>query len=116
MNPQGLPERTISELRLYEFGPVLFPAYQGATAAVRSMTDEFLFAALIEDPERLRELLRTARIDLAEILQAPEPDAPERTTPETDEPGIEPEPSGATTHSDRGLFWFTDTPKHLKRC
>jgi HK97 family phage major capsid protein/HK97 family phage prohead protease len=40
-NPQGLPERTISELRLYEFGPVLFPAYAGATAGVRSLTDRF---------------------------------------------------------------------------
>jgi hypothetical protein len=31
-----LPERTIKELRLFEFGPVTFPAYQSATAGVRS--------------------------------------------------------------------------------
>ena len=32
----GLPIRTISELRLYEFGPCPFPAYADATAGVRS--------------------------------------------------------------------------------
>ena len=44
-NPDGLPERTIKEVRLYEFGPVVFPAYAGATAGVRSMrglTDHYL--------------------------------------------------------------------------
>ena len=40
-NPMGLPERTIREVRLYEFGPVVYPAYEGATAKVRSLTDHF---------------------------------------------------------------------------
>src|SRR5262249_40877307 len=31
-NPKGLPERTLTELRLKEFGPVTFPVYQDATA------------------------------------------------------------------------------------
>lgn len=31
-NPRGIPERTISEVRLFEFGPVVFPAYPEATA------------------------------------------------------------------------------------
>lgn len=42
-NPDGLPERTIKEVDVMEFGPVTFPAYVGATAGVRSLTDEFLF-------------------------------------------------------------------------
>lgn len=38
-NPDGWPERTIREARLYEFGPVVYPANPGATAGVRSLTD-----------------------------------------------------------------------------
>lgn len=38
-NPQGLPERTIREVRVHEFGPVTFPANPEATAGVRSATD-----------------------------------------------------------------------------
>ena len=56
-NPKGLPERTIKEMRVSEFGPVTFPAYPGATAAVRSMTDEWLAARMTSQPERLRSLL-----------------------------------------------------------
>lgn len=146
-NPRGIPERTVQEARVMEFGPVTFPAYAGATAGLRSMTDEFLFDALAENPERLRELCVRSGISLnglntnatsngagitinyttsgAEVpnpmkLWVPderetlEPDASERTTPD-ETPGIEPEPPEATTHSDRGLFWFTEPPAHLKR-
>jgi HK97 family phage prohead protease len=38
-NPEGLPERTIREAQVFEFGPVTFPAYVGASAGVRSLTD-----------------------------------------------------------------------------
>lgn len=47
-NPRGLPERTILDAIVREFGPVTFPAYSGATAGVRSacrsVTDLFLGA------------------------------------------------------------------------
>jgi HK97 family phage prohead protease len=33
-NPKGIPERVINEVRLFEFGPVTFPAYVGASAEV----------------------------------------------------------------------------------
>lgn len=39
-NPMGLPERTVVEARIKEFGPVPFPVYAGATSGVRSMTDQ----------------------------------------------------------------------------
>ena len=44
-NPTGLPERTIREIKLYEFGPVVFPAYPAATASAGRMvglTDHYL--------------------------------------------------------------------------
>jgi HK97 family phage prohead protease len=36
-NPDRLEERTITEMRLYEVGPVVFPAYEGTTVGVRSV-------------------------------------------------------------------------------
>ena len=56
-NRDGLPERTVAEASVKEFGPVTFPAYDGATAGMRSMTDEFIMANLLRDPERLRRLV-----------------------------------------------------------
>ena len=38
-NPRGLDERTVLEVRMPEFGPVTFPAYQGTKAGLRSLTD-----------------------------------------------------------------------------
>jgi HK97 family phage prohead protease len=57
-NPGGLPERTIQEASVSEFGPVTFPAYAGATAGIRSLTDEFLIQAFTREPDRLRELMQ----------------------------------------------------------
>jgi len=39
-NPDRLPERTITEARLYELGPVTWPAYSSASVSLRSITDE----------------------------------------------------------------------------
>lgn len=39
-NPKGLPERIIREAKVYEFGPVTFPADPGADISVRSITDQ----------------------------------------------------------------------------
>jgi HK97 family phage prohead protease len=56
-NPRALPERTIKELRLHEFGPVTFPAYADATAGVRSLTDHFTFEQVERHPDLVRSLL-----------------------------------------------------------
>lgn len=60
-NPDGIPERTITEAQVFEFGPVTFPAYEGATAGVRSLTDELIFERMANDPDRMRELLDFAQ-------------------------------------------------------
>jgi HK97 family phage major capsid protein/HK97 family phage prohead protease len=63
-NPEGIPERTIKEVALAEFGPVTFPAYENATAgarasALRSLTDAFILEGMAaRDPEKLQGLLR----------------------------------------------------------
>lgn len=59
-NPKGLPERTLKELQVPEFGPVTFPAYPNATAGLRSMTDEFLIARFADDQEQFDRLLQDA--------------------------------------------------------
>lgn len=55
-NPAGLPERTIREAQVVEFGPVTFPAYDAATAGLRSMTDDFIVMQ-VGGPDRMRALL-----------------------------------------------------------
>lgn len=87
-NPQGLPERTIKEVDVQEFGPVTFPAYAGATAGIRSLTDEFVFDR-IKDPE--------VRQKLAEYLEI-HPHTEEEGA--ADEHSDSEEPGAAETHSE----------------
>ena len=47
-NPNGLPLRSIVRAKVFEFGPVTFPANGGATASARSLSDEWM-ARLIGD-------------------------------------------------------------------
>jgi len=49
-NPDGLPERTIRDVSMSEFGPVTFPAYAGASTGVRSLTDDYLIDQLTTSP------------------------------------------------------------------
>lgn len=86
-NPDGIPERTIKEVRLFEFGPVTFPANPDATSGVRSMTDDYYERLRSRDPRRVEDLLARAR-----SLRTPdEPAAPRGTGSDgaaatTDEP------------------------------
>lgn len=69
-NPDGIPERTIKEVRLFEFGPVTFPANPDATAGVRCLTDIYYERVRSRDPQRVEDLLARAR-----ALRTPEADA-----------------------------------------
>jgi phage head maturation protease len=76
-NPDGIPERTIREARIAEAGPVVWPAYEGATAGVRSITDlmqdvdaVFLATPILLDEERLGHATAWIRRDLSEELRA----------------------------------------------
>lgn len=60
-NPKGLPERTIREAQVFEFGPVTYPAYEGATAGVRSATDLYVMERFTRNPAQLRQLLEALR-------------------------------------------------------
>lgn len=76
-NPDALPERTIREVRLYEFGPVVFPAYPDATAKVRSLTDYYLQRRLARQGAAERAARHLAAVPAATGTE---------TTTETDEP------------------------------
>src|SRR6266566_3221720 len=55
-NPDAIPQRTIKEVEVFEFGPVVNPAYTGATAGIRSATDWYVARELAQDP-RIRDIL-----------------------------------------------------------
>jgi HK97 family phage major capsid protein/HK97 family phage prohead protease len=87
-NPAGLPERTIREATVFEFGPVTFPADRGADVMVRSLSDLMSLRNLTADPAHLRELVNS--IDPAALPAGPE--AQPHSVPETRET-VEPPPT-----------------------
>jgi HK97 family phage major capsid protein/HK97 family phage prohead protease len=60
-NPDGIPERTIKEVRVMEFGPTMFPANPEASAGLRSTTDEYYEGLRRRSPEQFDEAFRSAR-------------------------------------------------------
>jgi HK97 family phage major capsid protein/HK97 family phage prohead protease len=81
-NPDALPERTIQEAHVMEFGAVTFPAYSQAGAGLRSMTDAFVLQRLAADPERLAELVDGLPKETAEAVEQEDTTEPEQSTPE----------------------------------
>ena len=78
-----LPERTIHELRLFEFGPVTWPAYEATQVGIRGQAG---FAAwMSQSPEERAQLMRDAGVaPQREIIRirsgAVEVDTPEHKT------------------------------------
>lgn len=102
-NPDGIPERTIREVRLMEFGPVTWPASPTASAGLRSNTDRYAERLRDRAPERFEVLASNFTDFRAEHgLRTPETGAAREGTPvdgaatSTDAP----EPAPADIHSD----------------
>ncbi|HEX9995168.1 MAG TPA: HK97 family phage prohead protease, partial [Acidimicrobiales bacterium] len=74
-NPDRLPERTIKEIRLYEFGPVTYPAYEATTLGIRSR-DAFRLWQNTPPEQRAKLLEGTTRGATPPPPEAPAPDAP----------------------------------------
>jgi HK97 family phage prohead protease len=106
-NPDRLPERTIREAQVMEFGPVVFPAYQGATAGVRSMTDDYIFQQFRAHPDKLRELLNHFQLDTAEAAIQPE------NTGQTTAPS-EPTPPDRAPQQERRVHRFESREEWLQ--
>ncbi len=87
-NAKALPVRTIQEVKLYELGPVVFPAYTGTSVGVRSQD----LAALLADPD--------VRADLARLLltseRSEDPGTPDSTSGSEGEPADD----GAAEHDE----------------
>lgn len=102
-NPEGLPERTITEVKLFEFGPVTWPANPDSTAGLRcmSLTDAYYERLRDRDPKRVDGL----RSRLASFRTPEEPSAALPGTadlgaaPSADEPATR--HSGGLTHAAR---------------
>lgn len=67
-NPERLPERTITDVDLFEFGPVTFPVYASATAGLRSRSDEFLQWVTTDARFLQRFLERTSGAVVGKVL------------------------------------------------
>jgi HK97 family phage prohead protease len=81
-NPDGIPERTITEVRLLEFGPVTWPANPNATAGLRSGVDQYAEKLRSRNPERFDALAKQySDFRALHGLRTPDPDAALRGTP-----------------------------------
>lgn len=107
-NDMGLPERTIREASVAEFGPVVFPAYAGATAGVRSLTDTIGFRRYAQHPDEFRREVEELQGYLNRFLPvAPEEDDGKHNAP-TDESA---EPQAHPVVVRRATSFLLDDPK-----
>jgi HK97 family phage prohead protease len=81
-NPDGIPERTITAMKVLEFGPVTFPANPGASAGVRSATDEFYHRLRQADAPAFEDAMRAAGLPSGQISWGPAYITNQATLPE----------------------------------
>jgi len=102
-NPDGIPERTLKELRVFEAGPVTWPASPTATAGMRclSATDAYYDHLARREPQRveaLRSRLAALRSDRRSVVIDTRPADGPATAPPTDSAARH---SGRLTHAQR---------------
>jgi HK97 family phage prohead protease len=113
-NPKAIPERTIMRVRVLEFGPVTFPANPDATAemasaAVRSMTDQFYERLRQRDQPAYAAAARAAGLELPDFTGRPEPRRPGGGDPDTT-PG-----NGEASTEQQALLLARDRAWQLRR-
>lgn len=86
-NPSGMPERTIREVRVIEFGPTMFPANPAATVGLRSTTDAYYEKLRTRQPERFDEAVRSAK-DLRSAAAEPVTPLTEAAPEKEDPPAV----------------------------
>lgn len=92
-NPKMLPERTIKEVQLFEFGPVTFPANPNSTSKMRSLTDQYYERMRSRDPHAVEVLERSVQ----RSSTLPQGDAGPSTSPAVSA-GATPPPAPASSH------------------
>jgi HK97 family phage prohead protease len=96
-NPKGIPERDLVELRVFEAGPVTYPASPAATAGMRGLTDLYYERLRSRDPERVDALAERIR-----SLRTPTGAPDGAAHPAVDAPAAS-HPSGSREHRERVL-------------
>lgn len=100
-NPKALPERTITDTDVYEFGPVTFPASPAASAGLRSMTGEFA-DRLLNDPLFVARFTERAGLKVAERLLSSLPTDGRSATPDPTADGLAPPADADATEDSAG--------------
>lgn len=117
-NPKGIPERTIREVRMIEFGPTVFPASPATNGStgLRSTTDQFYERLRRRDPDafedavaRSQALRIPTKTPVAPAAGQPE-DSPTRHSEDPPAPVVAHSEDPPVTHS-AAASTTTDTPE-----
>lgn len=65
----GLPQRSIHELKMPEFGPVTFPVYEASTMGLRSHTEYSVYKQMSAEQQRSFSTVMTAGLPLGTSLE-----------------------------------------------